>query len=69
MQIRVKCNCNEENCEEWGIVELQGVVESQPGFQDSLANLQIGILCRLSSQVTYLLTLFCSTLIIINYTN
>ncbi|CAJ2641869.1 chromosome transmission fidelity protein 8 homolog [Trifolium pratense] len=50
MQIHVKCNCNEGNCEEWGIVELQGVVESQPGFQDSLANLQIGTLCRPSNQ-------------------
>jgi chromosome transmission fidelity protein 8 len=67
MQIRVKCNCNEENCEEWGIVELQGVVESQPGFQDSPANLQIGILCRRSSQVTYLHYFVPS--LIINYTN
>ncbi|KAI5441442.1 hypothetical protein KIW84_010787, partial [Lathyrus oleraceus] len=50
MQIRVKCNCGEGNCVEWGVVELQGFVEPQPGFQGSLANLQIGILCRPSSQ-------------------
>jgi len=55
MQIRVQCNCEEGNCVEWGIVELQGVVEPQPGFQDSLANLQIGTLCRPSSQVTTIL--------------
>lgn len=55
MQIRVKCNCGEGNCVEWGVVELQGFVEPQPGFQGSLANLQIGILCRPSSQVTTIL--------------
>lgn len=57
MQIRVQCNCEEGNCVEWGIVELQGVVEPQPGFQDSLANLQIGTLCRPSSQEVYTLTI------------
>lgn len=55
MQIRIQCNCEEGNCVEWGIVELQGVVEPQPGFQDSLANLQIGTLCRPSSQVATIL--------------
>lgn len=55
MQIRVKCNCGEGNCAEWGVVELQGVVEPQPGFQGSLANFQIGTLCRPSSQVTAIL--------------
>ncbi|CAL5186684.1 unnamed protein product [Lathyrus oleraceus] len=57
MQIRVKCNCGEGNCVEWGVVELQGFVEPQPGFQGSLANLQIGILCRPSSQEVYTLTI------------
>ncbi|XP_058727323.1 uncharacterized protein LOC131598778 [Vicia villosa] len=57
MQIRVKCNCGEGNCAEWGVVELQGVVEPQPGFQGSLANLQIGTLCRPSSQEVYTLTI------------
>lgn len=51
MEIRVRCNCGEGSCEEWGIVELQGVVEPQPGFHDSLPNLHIGTLCRPSSQV------------------
>ena len=51
MQIRVRCNCGEGNCEEWGVIELQGVVEPQPGFHDSLPNLLIGTLCRPSSQV------------------
>lgn len=51
MEIRVRCNCGEGSCEEWGIVELQGVVEPQSGFHDSLPNLHIGTLCRPSSQV------------------
>ncbi|KAK7283656.1 hypothetical protein RIF29_13332 [Crotalaria pallida] len=49
MQIRIRCNCGETTCEEWGIVELQGVVEPQPGFHLSLQNLHIGTLCRPSS--------------------
>jgi len=53
MEIRVRCNCGEGSCEEWGIVELQGVVEPQPGFHDSLPNLHIGTLCRPSSQVPF----------------
>ncbi|KAL3521517.1 hypothetical protein ACH5RR_019666 [Cinchona calisaya] len=52
MQIKVKCGCGEGKCEEWAIVELQGVVEAQPSFQDRLHNLQIGLLCRPSSQET-----------------
>ncbi|KAG4939688.1 hypothetical protein JHK86_045829 [Glycine max] len=56
MQIRVRCNCGEGNCEEWGVIELQGVVEPQPGFHDSLPNLQIGTLCRPSSQEVYTFT-------------
>ncbi|KAJ1397217.1 hypothetical protein SESBI_31951 [Sesbania bispinosa] len=47
----------EGNCEEWAIVELQGVVEPQPGFEDSLPNLEIGTLCRPSSQEVYTLTI------------
>ncbi|CAA2977730.1 chromosome transmission fidelity 8 homolog [Olea europaea subsp. europaea] len=50
MQIQVKCTCGEGNCPEWAIVELQGTVEAQPSFQNSLQNLQIGILCRQSQE-------------------
>ncbi|KAF5959973.1 hypothetical protein HYC85_001182 [Camellia sinensis] len=57
MRIEVKCNCGGENkCEEWAIVELQGVIEPQPDFKDRLQNLPIGHLCRPSSQETYTLT-------------
>ncbi|KAK7380288.1 hypothetical protein VNO78_32796 [Psophocarpus tetragonolobus] len=56
MQIRVRCKCGEGNCEEWGIIEVQGVVEPQPGFHDSLPNLHIGTLCRPSSQEVYTFT-------------
>ncbi|PWA59508.1 hypothetical protein CTI12_AA389880 [Artemisia annua] len=38
------------------MIEVQGVVEVQPSFQDSLSNLQIGILCRPSSQENYTFT-------------
>ncbi|PSR93429.1 Chromosome transmission fidelity protein [Actinidia chinensis var. chinensis] len=55
MQIQVKCNCGEQNCPEWAIVELQGVIEPQPAFQDRLQHLEIGQLCRPSSQ-TYTFT-------------
>ena len=51
MQIQVKCSCGEEKCPEWAIVELQGVVEVQPSFQGTVQNLEIGQLCRPSSQV------------------
>lgn len=51
MEIKVKCSCGEGKCPEWAIVELQGVVEAQSSFQDCLQNLQIGVLCRPSSQV------------------
>ncbi|CAN6483263.1 unnamed protein product [Victoria cruziana] len=56
MQIRVKCNCEKENCPEWAIFELQGVIEAQPSFQGQLQNLEIGCLCR-PSQGTYTFTL------------
>ncbi|XWS37819.1 hypothetical protein CRYUN_Cryun19dG0078000 [Craigia yunnanensis] len=56
MQIQVKCSCGAENCPEWAIIELQGMVEVQPSFQDSLQNLQIGQLCRPSSQENYTFT-------------
>ncbi|KAF9624691.1 hypothetical protein IFM89_012984, partial [Coptis chinensis] len=38
-------------CAEWAIVEMQGVVEVQPSFQDRLQNLEIGRLCHSSFQV------------------
>ncbi|KAF5732340.1 hypothetical protein HS088_TW18G01034 [Tripterygium wilfordii] len=56
MEIRVRCSCGEENCREWAIVELQGVVEVQPSFQGRLPNLEIGQLCRPSSQEIYTFT-------------
>ncbi|KAL0371677.1 UNVERIFIED_CONTAM: hypothetical protein Scaly_0849300 [Sesamum calycinum] len=56
MQIKVKCSCGESNCPEWAIVELQGVVEAQPSFENRLQNLQIGVLCRPSSQENYTFT-------------
>ncbi|KAH7557610.1 hypothetical protein JRO89_XS11G0189500 [Xanthoceras sorbifolium] len=56
MKIEIKCNCNEETCPEWAIVELQGVVEAQPYFQDRLHNLEIGQLCRPSSLENYTFT-------------
>lgn len=51
MLIQVKCSCGEKQCPEWAIVELQGTVEAQPSFQDRIQNLQIGLLCRPSSEV------------------
>ncbi|KAE8664016.1 clathrin heavy chain 1-like [Hibiscus syriacus] len=57
MQIQVKCSCGAEKCPEWAIIELQGVVELLPSFQDSLQNLQIGQLCRPSSQENYTFTI------------
>lgn len=56
MQIRIKCSCGAESCREWAILELQGVVEAQPSFQDRLQNLVIGQLCRPSSQESYTFT-------------
>ncbi|KAH7867570.1 hypothetical protein Vadar_004074 [Vaccinium darrowii] len=56
MQIQLKCNCGDQNCPEWAIVELQGVIEPQPAFQNRLQNLEIGQLCRPSSQETYTFT-------------
>ncbi|KAL8201609.1 hypothetical protein R6Q57_010756 [Mikania cordata] len=56
MEIKLKCGCGESNCPEWAIIELQGVVEVQPAFQNRIQNLQIGLLCRPSSQETYTFT-------------
>nr|GEY93938.1 chromosome transmission fidelity protein 8 homolog [Tanacetum cinerariifolium] len=56
MEIKLKCGCGESNCPEWAMIEVQGVVEVQPAFQHSLSNLQIGILCRPSSQENYTFT-------------
>ncbi|KAF8379454.1 hypothetical protein HHK36_028890 [Tetracentron sinense] len=56
MQIQVKCRCGEGKCPEWAIVELQGVVEAQSSFLDRLQNLEIGRLCRPSSQENYTFT-------------
>lgn len=55
MEIRVKCGCGEEECREWTILELQGVVETQSSFQGSVQNLDIGRLCHSdsSSQVFF----------------
>ncbi|XP_047940426.1 chromosome transmission fidelity protein 8 homolog [Salvia hispanica] len=55
MLIQVKCSCGERQCPEWAIVELQGTVEAQPSFQDRIQNLQIGLLCRPSSEESYTL--------------
>ncbi|EPS61468.1 hypothetical protein M569_13327, partial [Genlisea aurea] len=57
MQIKVKCSCGEGNCPEWAIVELQGSVQPQPGFENRLQNLQIGTLCRPASQESYTFTI------------
>ncbi|KAF6148999.1 hypothetical protein GIB67_009618 [Kingdonia uniflora] len=56
MQIKVKCRCDKEDCQEWAIVELQGVIEAQPSFQDRLQNLEIGRLCRSGAQESYTFT-------------
>ncbi|XP_039062709.1 uncharacterized protein LOC120207275 [Hibiscus syriacus] len=55
MQNQVKCRCGEEKCPEWEKIELQGVIESQPSFQDPLQDLQIEQLCRPSSRVLFVL--------------
>ncbi|KAG6413953.1 hypothetical protein SASPL_126669 [Salvia splendens] len=55
MLIQVKCSCGERQCPEWAIVELQGSVEAQPSFQHRIQNLQIGLLCRPSSEESYTL--------------
>ncbi|KAJ0042185.1 hypothetical protein Pint_17419 [Pistacia integerrima] len=57
MQIQIKCSCGEGSCPEWAIIEVQGVVEVQPSFQDRLQNLEIGQLCRPSSQENYTFTI------------
>ncbi|KAI3988705.1 hypothetical protein MKX01_030224 [Papaver californicum] len=56
MKIEVKCSCGEGNCPEWAIVELQGMIEVQPCFKDRIQNLEIGILCRNSSEENYTFT-------------
>lgn len=54
----MKCGCGEEECREWTILELQGVVETQSSFQGSVQNLDIGRLCHSdsSSQDNYTFT-------------
>ncbi|XP_078171220.1 chromosome transmission fidelity-like protein [Carex rostrata] len=49
MEIKVKCNCGVEQCPEWAILELQGVVESQPSIANQIQGLEIGRLCCSSS--------------------
>ncbi|KAK3220759.1 hypothetical protein Dsin_014729 [Dipteronia sinensis] len=56
MQIKIKCSCSEESCQEWAIVEIQGAIEIQPSFQNRLDNLDIGQLCRPSSPENYTFT-------------
>ncbi|KAF8008576.1 hypothetical protein BT93_K2292 [Corymbia citriodora subsp. variegata] len=56
MQIQLKCSCGDGSCPEWAIIELQGMIEVQPSFQDQLQNLEIGKLCRPSSQEAYTFT-------------
>ncbi|KAJ3693274.1 hypothetical protein LUZ60_008754 [Juncus effusus] len=57
MEIKVKCDCGEESCKEWAILELQGVVEAQPSVAGRIRGLEIGKLCcSSSSQVNYTLT-------------
>ncbi|KAI3731309.1 hypothetical protein L1987_62497 [Smallanthus sonchifolius] len=56
MEVKLKCSCGESSCPEWAIIELQGIVEVQPSFKDRMQNLQIGLLCRPSSQETYTFT-------------
>ncbi|KAI4378144.1 hypothetical protein MLD38_015667 [Melastoma candidum] len=56
MQIQLRCSCGDGGCPEWAIIELQGVVQVQPPFQHLLPNLQIGTLCRPSSQEVYTFT-------------
>ncbi|KAL8139596.1 hypothetical protein V2J09_005617 [Rumex salicifolius] len=56
MKIEVKCCCENGSCPEWAIVELQGVVEVQPDFLNRIENLEIGQLCRTSSQEVYTFT-------------
>ncbi|KAL4191682.1 hypothetical protein AMTRI_Chr07g31110 [Amborella trichopoda] len=56
MQIQVRCSCGNGDCEEWAIIELQGVVEAQPAFQNHLQNLEIGRLCHSPSEGNYTFT-------------
>ncbi|MCL7043756.1 hypothetical protein MKW94_028107 [Papaver nudicaule] len=51
MKIELKCSCGDGNCPEWAIVKLQGMIEVQPCFKDCIQNLEIGILCRTSSEM------------------
>ncbi|KAK9665525.1 hypothetical protein RND81_14G118000 [Saponaria officinalis] len=51
--IQVKCRCGEKNCPEWAIIEVQGVIEVKSELQNRLETLEIGRLCRPSSQETY----------------
>ncbi|KAI3958358.1 hypothetical protein MKW98_011046 [Papaver atlanticum] len=56
MKIEVKCSCGDGSCPEWAIVEIQGMIEVQPCFKDRIQNLEIGILCRTSSEENYTFT-------------
>ncbi|KAL9237294.1 hypothetical protein vseg_011862 [Gypsophila vaccaria] len=51
--IKVKCKCGEENCKEWAIIEVQGVIEVKSELRNRLHTLEIGRLCRPSPQETY----------------
>ncbi|CAN1156504.1 hypothetical protein LINPERPRIM_LOCUS20249 [Linum perenne] len=57
MQIHVKCTCGAENCPEWAITELQGVVEVQLSFKDKILTFEIARLCRPSNDDKYTLTM------------
>ncbi|KAI3847529.1 hypothetical protein MKX03_019912 [Papaver bracteatum] len=57
MKIEVKCSCGDGSCPEWAIVEIQGMIEVQPCFKDRIQNLEIGILCRTSSEENYTFTI------------
>jgi hypothetical protein len=58
MEIKVKCNCGADKCVEWAILELQGVVESQPSVANQIQGLEIGRLCCSSSSSSQVLFLF-----------
>ncbi|OEL31444.1 hypothetical protein BAE44_0007537 [Dichanthelium oligosanthes] len=49
MQIRVRSGCGESSCPEWGVVELQGVVQPQASFAGDIRGLHIGRLCSAPS--------------------
>lgn len=67
MQIKVKCNCGEGQCPEWAIVELQGIVESQPSIGNQLQGLEIGRLCCSSSSSSQVCFCFFFSLLLANF--